>query len=70
VTGKTGMSRNDKLLIALLCTWVMNLALACCRGHLEPQFPPLGVTVVVTGQDGSCFFADASSQRFAGVQCP
>ena len=65
------MTRNDKLLIALLATWVMNLVLACCRPALDSEFPSReGVTVVVTGKEGSCFFADASSKRFAGVPCP
>ena len=49
------MTRQEKIIAALVCTWAVNIVLACYRPKLERDLPPYGVTIVVSGDAGGCW---------------
>ena len=63
------MTRNNKIVIALMCTWIVNIILSCCRPRLEKDLPPYGVTMVThestdAGGGAACWFADSATSGF------
>lgn len=59
------MNRNEKILLALLCTCIVNVILACCRPA------PYDITMIVSTDAGtSCFVHDGGTGGyFKKVPC-